>query len=124
MVSRVGGTERVEALIGLFGLDEFRCVRQFDAQRTDCGGNACFDVELLLETEDRTPNVRAKFLFTKVRSFRIDMSATPGRILGFEIFDVSDRHWEGIQFEIRDFENAGVHWYSQSAEIVFAELVK
>jgi hypothetical protein len=112
----LGFSKAVEAL-GDFELSEFRIVRELRFYEIE---NEAQNprVDLVLESDDRSPNYRLTLAFGGVSGLKIDDFGGPQtRVTGLEVVDIANRQWEGISWEIRDFENSALAFRAASAEL-------
>ena len=59
-----------------------------------------------MECRDREPQFSLTVDFSGVQRMRISEFGCPMmRVIGLYIKDIGDRHWEGIRWEIGDYEN-------------------
>ena len=114
----------IEAVAGEFRLEELRIIRDFSVRQElglKVSGNP--SIVMILETEDRNPNVRVKMTFLNATSIKLQFETDPGRVFGFEVFSISDRQMESMNWEVRDFEDGVLHFYCSEARVDSAELI-
>jgi hypothetical protein len=59
--------------------------------------------------------------FKDVRKVTLeDFTGVGDRITGFDIREISDRQWEGIAWEVFDYEEKQMHFFAREAEIIEA----
>jgi len=69
-------------------------------------------------TED-APRFKLDLRFIGITDLRIrEFGAAETQIMGFSIIDVSDRGWEGVNYEIEDYENDRIHFLCRQVEVV------
>lgn len=65
------------------------------------------------------PQFRVRLQFRGIRDLRIrEIGDTPKQVTGFDIVDISDRGWEGVAFEIEDYENGIIHFLCNEIELI------
>jgi hypothetical protein len=113
---QVHGFSKAVEMLGDFDFSEFRIVRELRFYEDDTGHPR---VDLVVESDDRNPNYRLNLTFGGVSGLRLDgFGGQETRVTGLEIADVADRQWEGITWEISDFENAALTFRAASARLV------
>jgi hypothetical protein len=65
-----------------------------------------------------TPMHRVTIEFLGVRGFHIEDVGECGlQVMGFDIVDIAARGWEGIRFEVEDYEEGRIGFYCATARI-------
>lgn len=81
-------------------------------------------VEMEMDSEDLTPNIRVCFRFSGVVNFMLNLKdSSTSRIIGFDVRNISERGWEGLKWEVEDYEDQRISFCSATAKVVSAELV-
>ncbi|MFZ5876325.1 MAG: hypothetical protein ACOYXU_07940 [Nitrospirota bacterium] len=115
----IEGIDRARDILGEFRLSEFRIVRELHFYESHRESNLIQNIDMVVESEDRSPNYQMKFTFSGVSGFSIsDFGGGQTRVIGFDVKDVSDRQWEGVSWEVIDFENNAIRFLSKTADIV------
>ncbi len=118
------GLDATRSIIGEFRFPEFRLLREFRVFVTPDDGHPVIGVEICLETESREPPARLSMRFHGVSSLQIRDLGGEARIPGFDVADLSDRHLEGISWQVLDFEESVIGFYAKDAEIVAASVLE
>lgn len=126
-LSEVIGYDKAREILGEFSFYEFRLLRELQFHSGDEGN----ELMLVMETDFRTPRYLMKLSFKRVVCLRIGtedgiagfyddsrQSYYLATISGFVIVNISDRQWEGLHWEVADFEDDEIHFYCKSVEIV------
>lgn len=109
------GIDRARALIPTFAFGHFRIVREF--RFCDRGGLGQ-SIDMTLESEDYQDTYELVLHFDNVTQVRINgFGGGETRIVGFDVVSISDRQWENVNFNVIDFENQVIDFFSQGAEI-------
>ena len=89
-------SEATVKLVGLF-------------QRRDVGGWPAID----------KPMHRVTLLFDGVQRLELEgFGSLPVQVMGFDIRSVADRGWEGVNFEIEDYEDGRIHFLCGRVQIL------
>ncbi len=72
-----------------------------------------------MEFKNREKNTRAEALLQHIQNLQID-SISSGflMITGLEFFSIRDRGWEGLNWEIHDYEKGIISFYCRDIEIL------
>ena len=117
------GARLIQEVAGELFLHELRVIREFSVRRHLSCGSPALAVTMVMETEGRTPDVRVKMAFSHVSSLRVEIPGSEARIIGFDVCDISDRQWEGIRWEVLDYEDEIVRFYCRDARVEDVELL-
>jgi hypothetical protein len=112
----VPGIAEARAQIGAFTLSDFATVIALAFCERANSPNHEKDIDLLLQSDRH--NYRLLLRFSGVRGLRLSGFGNLTRITGLDIMDISDRQWEGMRWEISDFENGFVHFSCREARVV------
>jgi hypothetical protein len=124
----IDGLEEARQRIGDFSLFNFTVLRKLSAEvvETD-SGHFTLQVDLHLESEERTPTANIHIRCTNVSALTThpDFWHAGGVFLsGFQIEDISAKQWDGIAWVVRDYEDDLFHFYCQRVECVSARNLK
>src|SRR5688500_8651646 len=67
--------------------------------------------------------LRVRLAFGGVRDFTVTGLSGPVQIAGFDITDIRDLGWEGIRWQVEDYEYGALRFYCRTAAVVDAEPV-
>ncbi len=123
MTGAMRGVHRIQEVAGKLFLHELTVIREFSVRRDMDWDRPEFVAVMVMETKDRTPNIRVKLRFWDVRSLRIEFASSYEGICGFDVRDISDRQWDGIRWEVLDFENEVIHFYCRDAQVDDVEVL-
>ena len=110
----------IEAATGSSSLDQFRIVRQLDfyEEIDEKTGKLLQKMKLVLDSENLNPNYRVTFVFSEISGLRLEgFGGGETRILGFAIDRISLRQWEGLNWQVSDFEGGAIELFCKSAEV-------
>jgi hypothetical protein len=111
----------LEERFGKFSFSDLRIIRELRFfQREDT-----HDITMVLDTERRAPNYRISVRFRRVSSLKIESlgGGSVQGITGFDVFCIADRQWDGLDWEVTDYENSAIHFYCESVEITSVSLL-
>ena len=74
-------------------------------------------LELLIESCAPDPIQRLRLTLRGVTSLELDGWSVHTSIAGLELIDLSDRQWEHIRWQLRDYETGLIGCYAVEAEI-------
>ncbi len=123
MTGGMQGAHRIQEVAGQLFLHELRVIRDFSVRQDLRSGSPVLTVAMVMETEDRSPNVRVKMAFSHVSSLRVEIAGGEARIIGFDVRDISDRQWESARWEVLDFEDEVLRFYCRDAQVDGVELL-
>ena len=105
------GYAEVAHILGQRPLFDFSYVHSFYfIEREDLLGETWHDIELILRELDE-PRQRIGFRFHRVT----DVSYSGfGQVMGLYIQSIQDRGWEGLSYEVGDYEDGEIHLYCRS----------
>jgi hypothetical protein len=105
----ITGLHEARQRIGQFSWSAFRIVRSaaIDAR----GGAGGCVIRLVVESEGLEKKWRLALVATGVRGLRLSEWGPHIRIIGFDCVDISDPQWEGVRWEVRDYEGDLLHFY-------------
>ena len=117
MTEAMRGAHLIQEVAGKLLLHELRVIREFSVRQDLSCGSPALAVAMVMETDGRTPDVRVKMTFSHVSSLRVEIPGSEARIIGFDVRDISDRQWEGIRWEVLDFEDEILRFYCRHAQV-------
>src|SRR5687768_15639060 len=118
-MKKILGFETANQVLGEFRFSEFRIVREVHFYEVPDESRRRQNIDLVVESEDRHPNYRMQFTFCDVSGLRIDgFGGGETRIIGLDIVNIAEKQWEGISWEIIDFENNAIEFRANTAEII------
>ncbi|HOW73056.1 MAG TPA: hypothetical protein PKY77_20870 [Phycisphaerae bacterium] len=124
-MGKIKGADKVEKALGSLELSKFRIVRQLCFEEKDTDGRVVQCVHLVLETEDTNPRVRAQFDFNGVSGLQVNkFGGGETRIVGFDIVDISDRHWQHLNWEVIDYEDGCLRFHCDTAQVTALEVLQ
>ncbi len=113
------GYEQAAKILGEFRFSEFLIVRELRFYETPSGSSPTQNIELIVECERRSPNYRLELRFSGVSGLKLQhFGGGQTRIIGLDILDVSQKQWEGISWEVIDYEHDDLAFFAKTAEIV------
>lgn len=113
----MNSVDELEATLGrsLSRFSDVREVRYFHEE--DREGYLRPVVELTLAAEDGSKalvSLRAH----GVQNFRAQLSGSPSQVMGLEIESIRDRQWEGLNWELHDYEDERLEFLCRDIEVV------
>jgi hypothetical protein len=115
----IKGLAGAKSKIGEFSFCEFRRVRELRFSEIREGERTSYNLYLTVVADDRTPQASLRIELTGVCELSVSgFGNAPTRIIGLDIEDISNRQWEGIAWELVDFENEDIHCYAQDVAVV------
>lgn len=118
-MNRIAGFEKATKVLGEFHFSEFRLVRELRYYEKSSESDRCQTIDLIVESEGRTPNYQLKLTFCGAAGLRIDDFGGGQTIIsGLDIVDISERQWEGCVWEVIDYENDAFAFRAKSVELV------
>lgn len=121
----ITGFDKATEILGEFRFAEFRVIRELRYYETRDDSGRTQRIDLIIECEDRAPNFQMKITFGGVADLRLEgFGGGPTRIIGLDVVDAADRQWEGVSWEVLDFENNSMEFRSKTAEILSVTLVE
>jgi hypothetical protein len=113
----ITGLDQAYKRIGKFKWNEFRIIRELRFYEMVYGAGQ--NIDLVVESEDRHPNYQLRLTFCDVSGLKLDdFGGGQTRIMGLEIVNITEKQWDGINWEVLDFENKIMEFRSKTAEIV------
>jgi hypothetical protein len=113
----VRGAETLTAIIPNPTWTQFRIVRRlcWSANRERPWE---YDVLMTVETEDTKPRCQLTAVFAAVRDFRFaEAGARETRIVGLNVLDVSSRQWEGVNWEVTDYDDDDIRFVCRDIQL-------
>jgi len=118
-MNKMTGLEKAENLLGKFKFSEFRIIRELHFYESRVESDHIQHIDLVVESEDRSPNYQLMFKFGGVTGLRLDdFGGGQTRIIGLDIIDITENQWERVSWEVTDFENNAMEFRAKTAEIV------
>jgi hypothetical protein len=118
-MNTIAGIQKASSTLGKFEFSEFRIIRELHFSANACEGGASCNVDLVVESEDRTPNYQIKISFSGVSGLKCQgFGGGETRVAGLDVMDISGRQWEGLHWELVDFENDTLEFCAATAEII------
>ena len=115
----ITGFDKVTKMLGEFRFSEFRIIKELHFYETHDEFGQTQKIDLTIESEDRTPNYQLKLTFCGIAGLRLDdFGGGQTRIIGLDIVDATEKQWEGVLWEVLDFENNAMEFRAKTAEIV------
>jgi len=112
------GFEKAVKVLGEFQFSEFRIIRELCFYETCDESGRNQNIDLIVESEGRNPNYQLKLTFCGVAGLRIDdFGGGQTRVIGLDIVDASEKQWEGVFWEVLDFENNAMEFRAKSVEL-------
>jgi hypothetical protein len=75
-------------------------------------------IELIICTDQFNPNIEMRIIFRSVSKLKIDgLGDSETRVDGFDVIDIKNKGWDGIYWEVIDFEEDSLHFYAKNVEI-------
>ena len=122
-MNKVTGCKEISAQLGEFTFREFSLLKNFCFYSEKDNNKNVLEVEL--QTEERDPNFEIKLQFSGVTNLKInEFGNDVTRIIGFDIQDVKNNQWEGIAWEVLDYEEDRLHFYAKTARIISCDKLK
>lgn len=121
-MNRIEGLDEAHRLVGRFEWSELRTVRRLSWETDNSGPKNCH-VELEMECHERKPKFAVTLKFSGAQRLRISEFGCPMRIIGFCIKDIADRQWEGLRWEIGDFENSEIGFHCAEIRVLSCVLL-
>jgi hypothetical protein len=127
--TRIPGTEKIEALLGVSSFVCFTNVVDFNLTALAGTGRREYRLDLVLQNDDPwkpTPgrSFRVNLRFDGVKGLRLpEIDGPPDQITGLVIDDVSHRQLEGIRFHVSSCEGEEFNLLCRSAEVMSVERV-
>lgn len=124
MTQKIGGISQVVEALGRWSPNDLAYIEKFTL--AGCPSS----LELVAWFQRRgspwpdlaQPMSRVVLHFDGVVALRIDhFGGGRTQIMGFQILDVSDRHHEGIRFEVGDYEDGRIQFSAESITVLSAE---
>ena len=117
-MSKILGFEKAVAIVGEFKFSEYRKVLELRFYQ-DAEVPSAYNVDMVLESEQRGATYRLFLRFKGVTSLKVsDFGGAETRVIGLDIVNISDRQWDGVRWEVIDYEHDALHFYAGTAEIV------
>lgn len=111
----IKGIEKLTNKVGKFSWHELKIVKKLIFSQLDDG--ASVSLEILFD--QRKPGFRATLKFLGVTKLQLEeFGGNETRISGFDICDIKDRGWDGIAWEVLDFEDEQIHFFAKTFEIL------
>lgn len=122
--TRLPGHDEAEQLIGEFTLHEFRLLSKLSLDiSVDCDGPVQ-KIDLVLTTNKRVPPARIHLRFSHVSGFKTtEWSGGVINIAGLDVVHISQNQMDGINWQVFDYEDSAINFYSREAEIVSVERI-
>lgn len=61
--------------------------------------------------------------FSGAYDLSLDKLCFPAQIMGFDIIDISDKHWENARFEIEDYEDGKISFFCKEIAVLEARKI-
>ena len=121
----------VESLVNVVGRwqpADVAYIRSLYYQAQQTGNPAELQLECILERRDTAKQgwpsqsnrrFKADFRFTGVTDLSIkEFGCGDTQIMGFDVVDLSERGWEGVRYEVQDYENGRIHFLCANIEVI------
>jgi hypothetical protein len=106
--------ESLADLVGEFEIRELRLVSPSE-------GGGC-SLTLVLASSRSSPPLRYRVEFHGVRDLKLQGLGDKATIGGFAIWNISNRGWEGLCWQVRDYEDGVIGFFARSAQLVAVEM--
>lgn len=124
----IEGASKVEVVMGRWTPTDLAFVERLEFGR---GSDSATAIKLvgMFQRRDvwRWPDVdkpmhRVTMLFDGVAGLNLkDFGSAPTQIMGFDIHAIGDRGWEGVHFEIQDYEDGRIRFFCDRVRIIAVE---
>lgn len=123
-MNSIAGIENAKKVLGDFAFSEFCVVRELRYYEAPENSASAQNIDLVIESTGRISNYRMKMIFAKVSGLKLEgFGGGKFRITGLNISNVSSRQWDGVNWEVNDFEGIAIEFQSFSALVVSVEQV-
>jgi len=114
-MEHIRGIGKLKAYSPSLSIDQFRILRRFTLEHE--GRYATIHCQLATVQFD--PPLAMDLRFDRVSGVKIDgWGGSQSGIGGFAVIDISGKGWEGIAWEVIDYEEGQVHWYAEDWQIL------
>ena len=120
-MATIKGIDKLTSRFPNVKLRDFRLIKILKFSLTEEGSQ----IECLISNEEEGGNLEILLRFYDVSGIKIiDLQGKDSFIQGFDIKDIRDRGWEGINWQVIDYEDDRINWYSKEAELIHVACVK
>lgn len=114
----VDGIEKLTSVSPKSSLLDFRTVKSLRFCQEESGAA----IELEMISGPPGPELVMRLRFTGVVGLRLEgFGSLETRIMGFDVVDIRDKGWEGLFWDVLDYEDDTFNFYAKTAEIVSVE---
>lgn len=111
----IRGGENLSKLVPETRLNEFNIIEviEYRVLEDDC------ELLCVLRSKNRSDGSKINLRFLGVTTFSVaELNWQDPVIMGFVIKNISDQGWEGLNWEVLDYENNRIHFYARDAEVL------
>jgi len=133
MAANIHNSELVTSLLGRWAASDLCFIESINiSTQSDEGFTSVAMVALFQRREsstgswpnDRDPKFRVTLAFDGVRDLALKMTGGgPLPLMGFDLHDISSKGWEGLNFEVEDYEDATISFRCAKARVITAVAV-
>lgn len=126
-MKNIQNKESVQRQLGRWEPGDLAYVEAFEYKCSSNGEKSRLRIVALFQRRDRAnkwpsedrPTVRATIEFEGVSNFQMKaVGPYPKQITGFDIRDVSDSGWEGVNFVVEDYENGQLSFNCEEIRVI------
>ncbi len=128
---KVDNIDIIEHKIGRWHPGDLAIVTKFSYMSITESSESKFIIESLFQKKDRSrhtwPSKQGKWYFVIIQFTGISnlnitgIGDSPKQVMGFDILDISNQGWEGINFHIEDYEDGVIEFYCKNIRILSVE---
>lgn len=114
-MEHIRGIGKLKAFSESLSIHEFRILHRFTLEHE--GRYAA--IHCRLATNQFDPPLAMDLRFDRISGLKIDgWGGSQSSIQGFAVIDISAKGWEGVAWEVIDYEEGLVHWYAEDWQIL------
>jgi hypothetical protein len=114
---KIDGYSAAASRLGPFSWLDFPSVRQLQVDQSRCEAGECI-VRLTLESDNGPTRRTVTLVAGGVVNLRISSwGGNETRLIGLGCIDISANQWEGLRWQVVDYENDMIHFYCRDLRI-------
>ena len=130
LAREIEGTSKAQAIMGRWAPNELAFIQRLDlGPGLSSDASAALRIVALFQRHGVAgwpsvdePMYRVTLLFDGVQGLVLkDFGSADVQIMGFDIRSLADRGWEGLSFEIEDYEDDRIRFYCDRVQILEVE---
>lgn len=130
-MAKIENTDIIKKIIGRWHPGDLALIKNIKYLSQNEESDSEIIIDALFQKKERAhsswpsnqqPWYSVSIQFVGIKNFKIKgIGSSPKQVMGFDIIDITDKGWEGSNFQIEDYEDGVIEFYSKKVRILSAE---